>query len=252
TELEASRAEYSEAQRLLTESEQSFRRLLHLDPIAEHLSLEGELSMRDFDLPLNEALSRALTQRPDLEAAEAAVEVSKAQQRALIGGYLPTLEAYAGYGLRSSYYNSGNQLEGWTIGAVAQWDIFDGFSNRGRLKAQLPERRIADTRLASVEHQATTQLRDLYQGLAHSRDAIQAQQKSLDLAARALSQAKRLYEAGQTSLEQVLQTETAHRRAQNSFSEAVYSYNATIAQIEFAVGGQLADTIVGPTESWKP
>lgn len=251
TELEASRAEYSEAQRLLTESEQAFRRLLHLEPIAERLTLEGDLVMREFSLPLNEALSRALEQRPDLAAAETAVEASKAQQRALVGGYLPTLEAYAGYGLRSSYYNSGNELEGWTIGAVAQWDIFDGFANRGRRKAQLAERRIAETRLASVEHQVTTQLRELYQGLAHSRDAIQAQQKSLDLAARALNQARRLYEAGQASLEQVLQSETAHRRAQNSFSEAIYSYNATIAQIEFAVGGQLADTMVGPTEPWK-
>src|SRR5690606_18147301 len=175
TELEASRAEYSEAQRLLTESEQAFRRLLHLEPIAERLTLEGELIMRDFDLPIDEALSRALSLRPDLEAAETAVEASKAQQRALVGAYLPTVEAYAGYGLRSSYDDSGNQLEGWTIGAVAQWDIFDGLANRGRRKAQMAERRIAETRLASVEHQVSTQLRELYQGLAHSRDAVQAQ-----------------------------------------------------------------------------
>jgi outer membrane protein TolC len=54
-----------------------------------------------------------------------------------------------------------------------------------------------------------------------------------------LVHARRAYELGQANLEQVLETENVLLRSQNAYAETVVTLNATIAQLEFGVGGVL-------------
>jgi adhesin transport system outer membrane protein len=250
SELEGARAEFAEAQRVLGEAEQSFRRLLQLPDARSELILEGRFAPRPFELPLEEAIARALANRPDLQSAGLAVEAARRNQQSLLGNYLPKVEVFASYGARTSYYNSGTELDGWTIGALGQWSIFDGGAARGRRMVARAERRTAETRLTELEHQIHSRLNELYQGLAQAKVSMEAQQKSVSISARASHDARRLYEVGQADLEQVLQAGMTHRRAESRFSEAVFNYNSIIADIEFAVGGELGDSL-SLADTWK-
>lgn len=250
-ELQGARADRADAERALGEAEQAFRRLLQIPDDPGPLLIEGRLVRRAFGLPLAEAVAQARANRPDLEAAELAVAAARRNQLAQAGSYLPRVEVFASYGARSSYYNSGYRLDGWTIGASGQWSLFDGGQSRGRRLSLLAERRSAEVKLADVQHQIASQLRELYQGLEHARAAVEAQEKGAELSERALSQARRMYDEGEAALEQVLQAEMTARRSRSRAGEAVLSYNNLVGQIEFAVGGQLADS-VGRPETWKP
>ena len=42
-----------------------------------------------------------------------------------------------------------------------------------------------------------------------------------------------------------------HRRAESRFGEAVFNFNAIVADIESSVGGRLADSLV-ISDRWKP
>lgn len=249
-ELQGARAELAESIRQLGEAEQGFRRLLQLSDLSGRLVVEGEFRAREFALPIEDALAQARANRPDLAAADAAVKAAHRNQLAMIGGYLPKVEVFAGYGASSSYYNSENLLSGWTVGAAGQWSLFDGGTNRGRRIALRAERRIAETRLGELQHEIASKLRELYQSLEQTRVSLDSQTRSLDLAARASRDAQRLYELGQASLEQVLQAEMTHRRAMSRMSEVVYSHNAIVAEIEYSVGGQISDSLTVP-EIWK-
>ncbi|MEX2044845.1 MAG: TolC family protein [Opitutus sp.] len=244
-------AERAEARRALGESEQTFRRLLQMPGIEGRLQLEGEFVPRVFTLPLDEAVAQARIHRPDLQGAALAVEAARRNERAQTGRYLPRIEVFGSYGNRSSYYNSAVQLEGWTIGAAGQWSLFEGGAIRGQQISLRAERRAAESRLADFEYRISSQVRELYQGLEQSRVAMEAQERSVQLSMRASRDARLLYEAGQASLEQVLQAGMTHRRAESRFGEAVYNYNALVAEIEYAVGGQLGDSIAVPG-TWKP
>jgi len=250
-ELQGARAELAEARRGLAQAEQSFRRLLQLVDGGGNLALMGAFEARTFTLPLGDALGQARANRPDLEGAVLAVEAAKRNETAQNGRYLPRVEVFASYGTRSSYYNSSIRLDGWTFGAAGQWSLFEGGANRGRKLSARAERRAAESRLADTEHQITSKLRELYQGLEHARATMEAQEKSVQLAARASRDARRLFEVGQASLEQVLQAGMTHRRAESRHGESVYEFNALIAEIEFSVGGRLGDSLVLP-EAWKP
>lgn len=249
-ELQGARAELAEASRMLGEAEQSFRRLLQLTDTGV-LQLDGPFLPRPFSLPLMEAISQARANRPDLEGARLAVEAAKRNEASITGRYLPRVEVFASYGTRTSYYNSSIRLEGWTFGAAGQWNLFEGGATRGQQISLRAERRAAESKLADTEHQITSRLRELYQGLDHARVAMEAQERSVSLSERASRDARRLYEVGQASLEQVLQAGLTQRRAESRYGEAVHNFNALVAEIEFSVGGQLGDSAALP-EVWKP
>lgn len=234
---QSARAELADIERELTMAEQQFARLLHLPADGGPLRLTGRFEPREFALEYSTAVSLAFKRRPDLEAAQLAVQASKRQQYALNGDLLPRFEAYANWAQRSSYYNSSRTLDGWTIGATGTWSIFDGGAMIGKRKAALAERRIAETKLEDIELQIGSRLRELYQSLAQTRQSMAAQDSSRQLAARAFQAARRLYENGQASLEQVLQAQLMSRQAGNRYLEAVYRFNASVASIEQAIGG---------------
>jgi len=250
-ELQGARAELAEARRTLGQAEQSFRRLLQISDGGGSLQLAGTFLPRAFGLPLVDAINQARLNRPDLEGAALAVEAARRNEASVNGRYLPRVELFASYGTRSSYYDSAIRLDGWTVGAVGQWSLFEGGATRGQKLSLRAERRAAEARLADTEHQITSKLRELYQGLEHARVAKEAQERSVSLSARASRDARRLYEVGQASLEQVLQAGMTHRRAESRFGEAVYNYNALVAEIEFSVGGRLGDSLTLP-DLWKP
>lgn len=250
-ELQGARAELAEAQRGLGQAEQGFRRLLRISDMGVPLRLDGAFVPRPFVLPIADAISQARANRPDLEGAVLAVEAAKRNEASQTGRYLPRVEVFASYGTRSSYYNSAIQLEGWTLGAAGQWSLWEGGATKGQKLSLRAERRAAEARLADTEHQITSKLRELYQGLEHARVAMEAQERSLSLSARAARDARRLYEVGQASLEQVLQAGMTHRRAESRYGEAVYNHNALVAEIEFSVGGRLGDSVDIPGQ-WKP
>jgi outer membrane protein TolC len=250
SEFEGAKADVAEAQRLLGQAEQAFRRLLQIPQTAGALKTEGNFALRRFDLPIDEAVSEAMQNRPDLRGQELAVAAARKNEISQWGTYLPRIEGFASYGLRSSYYNSAIKLDGWTFGLIGQWNIFDGNAAHGRQVAARAEKRIAETRLAETQQSIGSRLSELYGGLDQARVAVEAQKNSLDLATRATRDARRSYEVGQSALEPVLQAEITLHRAESRYNEAIFNYNNLVAEIEFAIGGVLKDSI-GLPDTWK-
>ncbi len=251
-ELEGARADLAEAIRAEGQAEQTFRRLLQISPSGGSLVLTGEFAPRAFSLPLDEAVSKARANRPDLEAASIAVEAARKNLTSNAGSsYFPRIDAFATYGTRTSYYTSSYHLKGWTYGLSGQWNIFEGGAARGRQVALRADLRGAQTKLAETEQGIISQLEELYQSLEQSRVAMEAQRISVSTSERAARDAHRQYELGSANLEQVLQADITHRRAVTRFNETVFNYNAIIAQIELSVGGQVNDSLQVPG-TWKP
>lgn len=239
-ELELAKSDLVQAKSNLARAEQALRRLLMIpndETAGTALILEGELKPRSITTTLAGAIKMAHAHRPDLAAADATLKAAQYGSRAANSGYLPRIDAYVAYGARSSYFDESHRLEGFSGGAVARWSLFDGLETRGRVRAQLAERRAAEVRLGDVNFQIDSQLKELFAGLELSQSAVDSQRAATDLAKRSVAQARRLHQLGQTSFEQVLQAEVSSRRAELGYLEAIFNHNATIAQIEYSVGG---------------
>lgn len=243
TELRLAQADIVKSQRDLQQARIGFARQLYLPAPEESqtisYTLSGELAPNTLTLPRDEAISLAVARRLDLQAAQIQVQLADAVVKAVKSDAYPKIEANVGYGYRSSYYDYRHDLDGWTAGISGRWPIFDGNAVKARTRAYRVEQRVTQVRLEDMELKVRTEVAELYGSLQLARSALVAQQEAKELAEKSLAFSKRAYELGQATLEQVLEMEEVLLRSQNAYAEAILTLNATVAQLEYSVGGAL-------------
>lgn len=232
--LSSAQADLATAEADLIRAQELLCRILSMDRPAQGLRLAGTLTPVEYREAFEVALRRAQASRLDVRSAQLQVEAATAAQRASQAAYLPRIEAYVNYGYRSSYYDFNRQIEGWTVGVVGRWDIFDWGGTAGAVRAQRAERRAAELHLADSQKQVGSQIRELFAALDQMKSVMAAQANARDLGERSLAEARRAYEAGRASLEQVLNAEIAYRQSFVGWLSAVYNYNAAIYQLDYA------------------
>jgi outer membrane protein len=184
---------------------------------------------------LEELEARALAQRPDLEGvrlAEAAQEKSVEMARAAFG---PRVNVVAGWEANNQSF-LGNGGTNWLGGVEVQFDIFQGGAKQARLAR---ERSVRD-RLAAVRTQATSavhlEVRRAYLDLGAARQQVEVARASVAQAQESLRIIQNRYEAGLTTITDLLRAEEATRRSQTQYWEAVYRWQVSYANLELATG----------------
>ena len=203
-----------------------------------------EMRYLPYNVTLEQAKAYALLHRAtlvksamDVKSAEESVKQAKA-------GYLPTVSLTAGKNYASDDNYRGTSNNGWSVGANASLDIWDGGSTRNTIKvreAQLESAKEAN--LAAVDgvlhdvQSAYLNLRAAEQTISSAKVAVEEGQESFRIASLR-------YRAGVGSNLDVLDAETSLTTARNNYVQALYNYNIYVATLEQAVGVPL-ETPVG-------
>ena len=205
---------------------------------------DKEMRYLPYNVTLEQAKAYALLHRAtlvksamDVKSAEESVKQAKA-------GYLPTVFLTAGKNYESYDNYRGTSNNGWSVGANASLDIWDGGSTRNTIKvreAQLESAKEAN--LAAVDgvlhdvQSAYLNLRAAEQTISSTKVAVEEGQESFRIASLR-------YRAGVGSNLDVLDAETSLTTARNNYVQALYNYNIYVATLEQAVGVPL-ETPVG-------
>ena len=205
---------------------------------------DKEMRYLPYNVTLEQAKAYALLHRAtlvksamDVKSAEESVKQAKA-------GYLPTVSLTAGKNYASDDNYRGTSNNGWSVGANASLDIWDGGSTRNTIKvreAQLESAKEAN--LAAVDgvlydvQSAYLNLRAAEQTISSTKVAVEEAQESFRIASLR-------YRAGVGSNLDVLDAETSLTTARNNYVQALYNYNIYVATLEQAVGVPL-ETPVG-------
>lgn len=205
---------------------------------------DKEMRYLPYNVTLEQAKAYALLHRAtlvksamDVKSAEESVKQAKA-------GYLPTVSLTAGKNYASDDNYRGTSNNGWSVGANASLDIWDGGSTRNTIKvreAQLESAKEAN--LAAVDgvlydvQSAYLNLRAAEQTISSAKVAVEEGQESFRIASLR-------YRAGVGSNLDVLDAETSLTTARNNYVQALYNYNIYVATLERAVGVPL-ETPVG-------
>lgn len=205
---------------------------------------DKEMRYLPYNVTLEQAKAYALLHRAtlvksamDVKSAEESVKQAKAS-------YLPTVSLTAGKNYASDDNYRGTSNNGWSVGANASLDIWDGGSTRNTIKvreAQLESAKEAN--LAAVDgvlhdvESAYLNLRAAEQTISSTKVAVEEGQESFRIASLR-------YRAGVGSNLDVLDAETSLTMARNNYVQALYNYNIYVATLERAVGVPL-ETPVG-------
>ncbi len=238
-ELANSKAPLIRAQNNSRISIDELRRVLGLGAAShETLDVAGELVFQDFDLVLEQALERAKSNRPELQRLKNLVEAARYGVRISQAGYLPAISVYAGYGAQKSMFSNdfSDHLDGWAMGARANWSIFDGLAREGKVAEANSNLRNAKLTLEQAELDVAIDVRKALSSLHEAKELVKASHKVVEQGREGLRLARARFDVGAGTQLDVLDTQVALTQARTNEVQALHDYIIARARVERAVG----------------
>lgn len=215
----------------------SLRTLLGLDS-AEPLAIQDSAEsppLHDED-NLNALINQALTQRPEVLAANRQIDRRDQELRAEQGGHLPRINAYAAYGLneRSPQFNFNN--DNLTMGVNAEIDLFAGGATVARVA--LAERKLAEARAIQerTRLEIEDEVRKAQANLSEARQRQTVSEVALSAAREALRLVREQYRAGTATVTRYLEAEADQAQSENRLVTARFDTQVACAYLQQAIG----------------
>ena len=241
SDLLRAKVQYAEVKEMATRSENGVKlAAANLNfamgvPQGARFEVEGALSAQDMKEDLDGMIAEALSLRPDLVSLGLNRKNAEANVKQARADYIPSLNLMGQVDWNSDRL-AGSDAKSWAVMAVLQWNLFDGLvttshvreasANSGRMRA------LDDQMRAGVQ----LQVRQAFYTLAASIDRITATSSSVQEAEEGFRIVQKRYEAGMTTLVDVLGAENALIRARTGALQALYDNNVAAAELKMAAG----------------
>jgi len=191
---------------------------------------------------IEEAIQRALAQRPDLQAQAAEIRVAQAERQQARAAFYPTLNIAASPSAQSLYLRQQTLPWGHTAGftgAVAfslNWTVFDGGSRRSRLTQAEDRIREAQGRLAATRDRIEDQVLTAYTNLKTAFRQREAATALLTAATQSYGAALQSYNYGVRNLLDVTNAQKVLAQARSTDILARTQVLAVLADLVFRTG----------------
>lgn len=186
-----------------------------------------------------EAESAGKKNNPDLRAALAAYEVANHEVTASLGGLLPSLSVDYFYGIDASHfatYTDGIRNLGYSGVATLQIPIFSWGSDWSKLKQAKLRRDQAHVELNFAQRQLLSHLREFYLEAKTARSEMDSLASSAELAADSLRLTNMRYQAGESTVLEVVDAQNTLTLARNAYDDGQSRYRVAVANLQTLTG----------------
>ncbi|HXC24925.1 MAG TPA: TolC family protein [Gemmatimonadaceae bacterium] len=208
----------------------SLLRALNL-PLSTTVALRDSLGSEDLrGLATDEAtaVQHALTDRPDLRAAEERIMAARQAVSATRAERLPSLGFVGDDGVNGIKYN--RLLNTYTYGLQITVPIFDGFRREGRIQQEQAQLHEAEVQERDLRDQATVDVRTALLDLNSAKEQVAATREQLQLTEQQISQARDRFRAGVAGNADVITAQLSLTSARTAVIDALTNYqNARVA-----------------------
>jgi outer membrane protein TolC len=176
---------------------------------------------------------------PDLRAALAGFEAAQHEVTAAWGGLLPSLSLDYFYGIDSNKFairTNGVRNLGYSTVATLQIPIFTWGANRSKLKQAELRRDQAHVELTFAQRQLLSHLRQFYKEAEASRREMESLQSSAELAADAMRLTTMRYQAGESTVLEVVDAQNTLTIARNAYDDGQSRFRVAVANLQTLTG----------------
>ena len=236
-----SEVELVDAQQTLTQAENAYNinvatlnNIIGL-PTATPLNLSQGLEYKPNSYALDNCVTYAMANRPEIHQAEASVNMAKAAQQQANAGNLPQVNLGASNEWSDTHF-AGRKRDSWALGVTLTQNIWDYGVTAAKVreakanvvKAQESYRQIADeVRLA---------VRSSYLSMREAEKRIKTTEVAVAQAEEDYRIAQLRYSAGVGTNTDVMDASVALTTAKNNYIQALYDYNTNTALLEQNMG----------------
>jgi outer membrane protein len=209
-----------------TLAERALRNLLGIE--------EGEFTVADTAPVVSAPNSGDFVQRPELAAARERESAAQAQIRGSKSGYQPRISAFGSLDYDYGWVTGGDG-KSYTAGVMVQWDLWDGFSTRAKVreaKANLESAREEQRKLRLALDFEVEQARlDLKAAI----ERLAVTEKTIEQATESASLTRNRFEQGLALSTQLIDSETALVAARVRRAEAESDQRIAVAALRKAL-----------------
>lgn len=202
-------------------------------PDAPEYSIDETMPFMKYEITLEDALSKAYQNRPDLQslifarqAAERGIELAKT-------GYYPVLNGNAGYTWSGEEFPLDH---GWNVGASVSFPLFSGFLTKYQVAEAKANLNVIKANEESLKQTVFLEVQEAYLTLRAAEDAIPTAKLRVEQAQENLEIANGRYAAGVGNPLEVTDAEVGLANARTSYIQALYVDKVAQASLEKAMG----------------
>ncbi len=176
---------------------------------------------------------------PQLREALAAYEVANHEVTAAWGGLLPALSIDYFYGIDSNKFairTDGVRNLGYSTVATLQIPIFSWGADRSKLKQADLRRDQAQVELNHAQKELLSHLRQFYLEAKTSRSEMESLASSAEMAADSLRLTTMRYQAGESTVLEVVDAQNTLTLARNAYDDGQSRYRVAVANLQTLTG----------------
>ena len=220
--------------------------LLNID-IHTTVNYVGSLARVPFALGLDECLSRAYQQRPDIFIAQKAVEIAGKDVTIASSAFYPQVNA------AWSWQTQGDQLMAdgsrlnpvsynrWNVGVQADWNVFEWGKTYFSYRQQKQLASKARAEQASLHNEVAYEIKSKLLQLNEADKRITVSRKGLAQAREAYRMADARYQAQVATITDVLDAQAKLSNAESSYTSALADYEIAVSSLYAAMGERHPD-----------
>lgn len=203
---------------------------------ATELQLTDELNYVPESSTLEDNISIAQNNRPDIAQAKAGVQIAENGVKIAQADKLPSVGLSASSGWSNSLVPDGDN---WSVGLSASWNVFDAGSSNAKIKQAKSTLDKAQYQVEQTEDSVEQEVRQAYLSMKEAEKRLEAVKVSSDKAKEDLYIAKEKYSAGVGTNLDVIDAQLALTQARTNQVQALYDYNLNKAKLDKAIGAKV-------------
>ena len=189
---------------------------------------------------LADEMIAALRARPDLEALRQQSAAQQQAVRAAHADFLPQVSAYGNWETDRQTF-AGNGGDNWVAGAQLNLDSLP-FGKRAHLEAARAAQQKAEAEERGQEQQIRLAVNRAFIGHQTAEQIVATARESMEQSTESLRILRNRYDAGLSTMTDLLRAEDAQRQSQNDYWRAAYGNAVAYAELLYATGQLTADT----------
>ncbi len=211
--------------------------LLGID-LSQPLEIKGELIYEAYEPDLEECLTKALHNRPEVSQLNYQKQMAEESVKLARAADLPTVAISGTYNFWADKLNF--QKDTWqsfyAINLVLNVPIFNGFSASARAAQSKALIRELELTSKGLEETVGFEVRQAILNLKEAKESLLSQEKNVEQAQESLRIAELNFSEGLATTLDVSSAQAAFSQAKTNHTQALYDYVVSLAQLDKAMG----------------
>lgn len=204
-------------------------------PNAPGYVIEDNLSYEKYAMTLDEALTKAYQNRPDLLSIIVKRQVAESSVDLVKKNYYPFITGNAAYSWASESFPLDH---GWNVGATLTFPIFSGFLTKYQVEEAKANLNVLNANEESLRQSVFLDVQQAFLNLREAEERVPTAQLGVQQAQENFDIANGRYTAGVGNPIEVTDAEVSLVNAKTAYIQALYDYRIAKASLEKAMGAR--------------